>query len=233
LLVLHPTYSLLLVESDPCCWNRWIRSVKNTENLFNTDGFQMIVGRVFATEDPVIRCRAIKMLMSSGGVTQHIRNPIWDYCADLLKEIDINRYVSITEREVAIYQTEEGKIRDEMRDLYAKCKERIEPLTFAIEGDPLGSAKHVQLMIGVVVPLLRSPLVSSLAHRAFRAFRDAAFQPCEDYLHELILHCSVRVLNSAYTNAAWSEELLATQLERTVALLGGKFLKAFTERWPL
>ncbi|VDN18975.1 unnamed protein product [Gongylonema pulchrum] len=189
----------------------------------------MIVGRVFATEDPVIRCRAIKMLMSSGGVTQHIRNSIWDYCADLLKEIDINRYVSITEREVAIYQTEEGvlyntavleqsyaeefdaknvkrenkvatyfnallsyyfgaaqllKIRDEMRDLYAKCKERIEPLTFAIEGDPLGSAKHVQLMIGVVVPLLRSPLVSSLAHRAFRAFRDAAFQPCEDYLRK-------------------------------------------------
>lgn len=72
-----------------------------------------------------------------------------------------------------------------MGSLYAKCKELIEPISAAISGDPLGSAKRIELLITVIVPLLRSPLVSSLAHHAFRSFRDAAFEPCEDYLRKL------------------------------------------------
>lgn len=65
--------------------------MKNVEQLFKEDGVRVIIGRVFATNDPVIRCNAIKMLMSSGGLTSYIRSIVWEYCTDLLKEIDIDR----------------------------------------------------------------------------------------------------------------------------------------------
>ncbi|EFO26464.2 hypothetical protein LOAG_02023 [Loa loa] len=279
--------SLQMVKTDPCCWNRWVRSITNVERLLG-EGGRVIMDRIFSTNDTVIQCNAIRMLMSGGGVTQHIRGIVWAYCTDLLNEIDIDRYVSITHREVAIYNTSDGvlyntavlelsyeeefgaknvkrenktykykeqlleaqlkkelaekkrqegklmpqqekakreellaekKVREELRDLYLKCKERTELLTAAVTSDPIGSGKYVHLLITVVIPLLRSPLVSPLAYNVFRSFRNAAFEPSEDYLHELILHSSVRVLRSIYTDAAWSQESLTVQVERAVALL--------------
>ncbi|KAL4003546.1 HEAT repeat family protein [Acanthocheilonema viteae] len=280
--------SLQVVESDPCCWNRWISSITNVERLLDETGARLMMDRIFSTNDTVIQCNTIRMLMSSGEVTQHIRGTIWAYCIDLLNEVDIERYVTITDREVAIYNTPDGvlyntavldlnyekefgvknvrrenkaykykdqlleaqlkkelaekkrqegklipqqekakkeelliekKVREELHDLYLKCKKCTESLAAAVTGDPIGSAKYVHLLLTIVIPLLRSPLVSSLAYNVFRSFRNAAFDPSEDYLHELILHSSIRVLRSVYMDAAWNQELLTVQVERTIALL--------------
>ncbi|KAK6101449.1 HEAT repeat family protein [Brugia pahangi] len=283
--------SLQLVESDPCCWNRWVRSITNIERLFDKGGALVMMDRIFCTKDIIIQCNAIRMLMSSGGVTENIRGVIWTYCTNLLNEIDIERYVSITDREVAIYNTPDGvlyntavlelnyeeefgiknvkrenkaykykeqllevqlkkelaekrrqegklipqqeeakrneliiekEIRKNLSDLYLKCKERTESIVAAITGDPVGSVKYIQLLISVAIPLLKSPLVSPLAYNIFRSFRNAAFEPSEDYLHELILHSSVRALRSTYMDVAWSQEPLTVQVERTIALLAAR-----------
>ncbi|MCP9259641.1 hypothetical protein DINM_002573 [Dirofilaria immitis] len=279
---------LQVVNSDPYCWNRWVHSITNVERLFDECDAHKMVNRIFSTNDMVIQCNSVKMLISSGRMTQNIRNTFWTYCTDLLNEIDVERYISITDREVAIYNTPDGvlyntavlelsyekefgiknvrrenkaykykeqileaqlkkeiaekrrqegkltpqqekskreellveqKIREELRDLFSKCKVRTESLIAIVTGDSVCSAKYVHLLITIVIPLLKSPLVSSLAYNVFRSFRDAAFDPSEDYLHELILHSSVRVLRSVYTNAAWNQELLTIQVERTIALL--------------
>uniref|UniRef100_A0AAF5PPV6 TOG domain-containing protein n=2 Tax=Wuchereria bancrofti TaxID=6293 RepID=A0AAF5PPV6_WUCBA len=283
--------SLQLVESDPCCWNRWVRSITNIDRLLDKGGALVMMDRIFCAKDVIIQCNAIRMLMSSGGVTKNIRSVVWAYCTNLLNEIDIERYVSITDREVAIYNTPDGvlyntavlelnyeeefgvknvkrenkaykykeqllevqlkkelaekrrqegklipqqekakrnelivekEIRKNLSDLYLKCKERTESLVAAITGDPVGSAKYVHLLISVAIPLLKSPLVSPLAYNIFRSFRNAAFEPSEDYLHELILHSSVRTLRSVYTDVAWSQEPLTVQVERTIALLAAR-----------
>ncbi|VIO91325.1 Uncharacterized protein BM_BM6680 [Brugia malayi] len=283
--------SLQLVESDPCCWNRWVRSITNIERLLDKGGALVMMDRIFCTKDMIIQCNAIRMLMSSGGVTENIRGVIWTYCTNLLNEIDIERYVSITDREVAIYNTPDGvlyntavlelnyeeefgiknvkrenkaykykeqllevqlkkelaekrrqegklipqqeeakrneliiekEIRKNLSDLYLKCKERTESIVAAITGDPVGSVKYIQLLISVAIPLLKSPLVSPLAYNIFRSFRNAAFEPSEDYLHELILHSSVRALRSTYMDVAWSQEPLTVQVERTIALLAAR-----------
>uniref|UniRef100_A0A8R1U018 TOG domain-containing protein n=1 Tax=Onchocerca volvulus TaxID=6282 RepID=A0A8R1U018_ONCVO len=280
--------SFPLVKSDPHCWNRWVRSIINVECLLCERGVRMMMNRIVSVNDMVIQYNAVKMLMSNSGMTQHIRGTIWEYCTDLLIEIDIERYVSITNREIAIYNTPDGvlyntavlelsyeeefgiknvkrenklykykeqileaqlkkelaekrrqegklipqqeeakrkellveqKIREELHDLYLKCKGRTELLIAAVTGDPVGSAKYIHLLITIVIPLLRSSLVSSLAYNVFRSFCNAAFEPSEDYLHELILHSSVRVLRSIYTNTAWNQEPLTIQVERTIALL--------------
>lgn len=57
-------------------------------------------------------------------------------------------------------------------------------LAAAVTGDPMGSAKYAHLLFAVAIPLLRSPLVSSLAFNVFRSFRNAAFEPSEDYLRK-------------------------------------------------
>lgn len=71
-----------------------------------------------------------------------------------------------------------------MNDLYLKCKEGTQSLIAAITGDPVGSKKYVHLLITVVIPLLKSPLVSHLAYDVFCSFRNAAFEPTEDYLRK-------------------------------------------------
>lgn len=82
---------LISVEIDPCCWNRWIRSITSVERLLDESGARVMMDRIFSTNDTVIQCNAIRMLMSSGGVTQHIRGIVWAYCTDLVNEIDIER----------------------------------------------------------------------------------------------------------------------------------------------
>ncbi|VDN06761.1 unnamed protein product, partial [Thelazia callipaeda] len=280
-----------MVESDPSCWNRWLRSITNVNRLFDEKGTNTMIDSVFATTDCVIRSNAIKMLMTSEKVAKSIRGQVWNYCIKLLNDIDVERYVSITDRDFAIYNTPDGvlyntavleltyeqefgcknvkrenkaykykdqifetqlkkelaekrrlegkltsqqeqakrlemnveqKIREELRVLYVDCKERIQPLISVISGDPFSAAKHTSLLFDFVIPLLRSPLVSSLAYEVYRSFRDAAFEPSEDYLPELILHSSVRLFHSFYINMAWSQEPLAKQVEKTIALLAAR-----------
>ncbi|VDK68634.1 unnamed protein product [Litomosoides sigmodontis] len=274
--------TLQMVESDPCCWSRWVNSISSVECLLDEASARVMLDRIFSINDIAIQCNAVRMLMSSGEVTRHIRGIVWAYCINLLNEIEVERYVTITDREVAIYNTPDGvlynvavlelnyeeefgvknaykykeqlleaqlkkelaekklqegklipqqekakseelliekQIREEMHNLCLKCEKCTELLAAAITGDPIGSSKYAHLLFTIVVPLLRSPLVSSLAFNVFRCFRNAAFEPSEDYLHELMLHSSVRVLRSVYTDPAWSEELLVVQVERTVTLL--------------
>lgn len=82
------------------------------------------------------------------------------------------------------------KVREELRDLYLNCKKRTESLAAAVSGDPVGSEKYVHLLIMVAIPLLKSPLVSPLAYNVFRSFRNAAFEPSEDYLRKSYRYCS-------------------------------------------
>lgn len=80
------------VETDPCCWNRWVRSITNVECLLGEGGFRVMMDRIFSTHHTIVQCNAIAMLMSSGGVTQHIRDLVWAYCTDLLNDLDVERY---------------------------------------------------------------------------------------------------------------------------------------------
>lgn len=75
-------------------------------------------------------------------------------------------------------------VREELRMMDKYCANRIGVLCAAIEGNPIGSVAHINLLYEKVIPLLKSPLVSYLAVKAYRSFRNAAFEPSEDYLRK-------------------------------------------------
>lgn len=66
--------------------------------------------------------------------------------------------------------------------MYTLCEEHFLILNAAIRGNPSISVMHTSLLYSVIIPLLKSHLVAQLAFEAFRAFRDATFEPSEDLL---------------------------------------------------
>uniref|UniRef100_A0A0N5AWT6 TOG domain-containing protein n=1 Tax=Syphacia muris TaxID=451379 RepID=A0A0N5AWT6_9BILA len=112
--------------------------------------------------------------------------------------------------------------REELKKLHLDCKNYIGILQAAVEGNPRGSTEHVFLLYDVVIPLLHSPLVSYLAVNAYRSFRDATFEPSDDYLHELVLYASIRTLGAFSLEKEWCEEPLQLQCERVIAMLAAQ-----------
>lgn len=71
-----------------------------------------------------------------------------------------------------------------MRMLYEVCRMNFATLTAVAVGDTAGTAKRIFILTDVVVPLLKSPLVSSLAFSVLRIFCDAAFVSFDGYMRK-------------------------------------------------
>jgi hypothetical protein len=149
---------------------------------------------------------------------------------DQMAEIELRKELAeknrregkLTDRQKKAVEAElktEEKIRKEMADLYGEVSDKMDILSVAALFNPNGATKHIDLLYDIVTPLLKSPLVSELAVKAFLAFRDAFFEPSEDRLHELVAHTSLRVLGSIYTVNEWTQEALEDQLRRTFSAL--------------
>lgn len=61
-------------------------------------------------------------------------------------------------------------------------EKKLDILCVAARYNPSGASNHIDLLYDIVVPLMKSPLVSKLAAKAFFAFRDAFFEPSADRL---------------------------------------------------
>ncbi|KAK0398217.1 hypothetical protein QR680_002482 [Steinernema hermaphroditum] len=113
----------------------------------------------------------------------------------------------------------ESEIRQNLKSLEQHAQEKLFVLAAAIHANPAGSLKYFSLLYDTINGLLKSQLVSKYAVECLLAFRDAAFDPSEDYLHEIVVHATLRELKSSYLFPEWCEESLEDQIGRTFALL--------------
>uniref|UniRef100_A0A1I7Y9J1 TOG domain-containing protein n=1 Tax=Steinernema glaseri TaxID=37863 RepID=A0A1I7Y9J1_9BILA len=113
----------------------------------------------------------------------------------------------------------ESEIRHKLGSLKQFVREKLFVLSAAVHSNPSGSLRYFNLMYGVVNGLLKSQLVSEYAVECVLAFRDAVFEPSEDYLHEIVAHATLRELNSSSLYPNWCEEALEDQIGRTFSLL--------------
>lgn len=69
-----------------------------------------------------------------------------------------------------------------MKQLYDSVKEILNVLSVAVSYDPKGAFNHINLLYDIIVPLLKSNLVSEPTVNAYMAFRDAFFASSADHL---------------------------------------------------
>uniref|UniRef100_A0A914YDF9 Uncharacterized protein n=1 Tax=Panagrolaimus superbus TaxID=310955 RepID=A0A914YDF9_9BILA len=144
---------------------------------------------------------------------------------DQLAEIEIRKALAeknrregkLTDRQkkaIAAEMKSESEIRNRLKELYDKAEILLTVLAEAARYNPQGACYHVTVLYEVVVPLLRSHLVSGLACETFLAFSDAFFEPSSDNLGCLVGTAALRVLNALnYGDVHW-EESLVDQLTR-------------------
>ncbi|TMS37800.1 hypothetical protein L596_004659 [Steinernema carpocapsae] len=113
----------------------------------------------------------------------------------------------------------ESGIRQELLKTQCSAKEKLNILAAAIHANPTGALKHIDMFYVDVIGLLKSPLVSKFAVECFLAFRDSAFDPSDDYLHEIVAHASLREFKSHNLYSEWCDEPLADQIGRSISLL--------------
>uniref|UniRef100_A0A915EVC0 Uncharacterized protein n=1 Tax=Ditylenchus dipsaci TaxID=166011 RepID=A0A915EVC0_9BILA len=113
----------------------------------------------------------------------------------------------------------EQVIREELRQLYDSVQQKMDILSVAARYNPKGAFLNISLLFDVVVPLLKSKLVSHASVSAFLAFRDAFYEPTKDCLHELVAHSQLRLLESVFLHKNWCDEPLKDQLNRAFLLL--------------
>lgn len=62
----------------------------------------------------------------------------------------------------------------------------MDTLSWAIRYDSKGAFNHIALLYDIIVPLLKSNLVSELAVNTYMAFCEAFFTPSADHLRSFI-----------------------------------------------
>uniref|UniRef100_A0A914UVT5 TOG domain-containing protein n=1 Tax=Plectus sambesii TaxID=2011161 RepID=A0A914UVT5_9BILA len=113
----------------------------------------------------------------------------------------------------------ESEVRARLNELYADVERPLSLFAAAVRGNPSGGVARMKLVLNVIVPLLKSPLVFDQVADCWLAIRDAGFDPTDDHLHDLVAYCSMRALGAAHVNEAWTEESLTNQIARTLQLL--------------
>ncbi|KAE9549814.1 hypothetical protein FO519_006979 [Halicephalobus sp. NKZ332] len=104
---------------------------------------------------------------------------------------------------------EESEVRKQMAELYHPVEITFSILAEAARYNPKGACFYVDVLYEVVVPLLKSHLVSSIAAETFLAFSDAFFEPSTDSLGALVGTAALRVLGSlGYADVHWVESLV-------------------------
>uniref|UniRef100_A0A914HYH9 TOG domain-containing protein n=1 Tax=Globodera rostochiensis TaxID=31243 RepID=A0A914HYH9_GLORO len=127
------------------------------------------------------------------------------------KGILSERQKQAVEKELKI----EKEIRSRLKKLYDSFEEKIKSLFLACKKEQKNAYSHIDLFFDVVVPLLRSPLVSKTAVQGYLAYRNAFFEVTDDNLHKLIAQISLRVLRAYFIPDHWLETPLDEQLNQT------------------
>lgn len=77
-------------------------------------------------------------------------------------------------------------MRKHLASLYKDVEEKLEILSVSTRFNPTGAFNHIDLLYEVIIPLLQSPLAAKAAFGPYAAFRDAFFEPSDDYLRMLL-----------------------------------------------
>ncbi|KAK0399047.1 hypothetical protein QR680_002880 [Steinernema hermaphroditum] len=210
---------------------------------------QNLVEIVFATVQLDVKVNMIRLLIAEGDTSSFMNVTIWQKINTLLSAIDISDYYDIPENHYHIFNTPEGVLfntavidenseenvnaknlrRDNKAYSYKEQQAEIQLRKELAEKKRAEGKLTKQQEKAIENELKRESnnmhrrsyemLVSKYAVECLPAFRDAAFDPSEDYLHEIVDHATLRELKSSYLFPEWCEESLEDQIGRTFALL--------------
>uniref|UniRef100_A0A183C1F3 TOG domain-containing protein n=1 Tax=Globodera pallida TaxID=36090 RepID=A0A183C1F3_GLOPA len=215
----HPTNSV--------SGSQWDKCVENLAN-FDVNAYLNIDEReikIFETPDgKLFNEELIDRNMELYDTKNVRRDPSYRTFKEQIEALEALNERAIKNREKGILserqkQAVEKELKIEKACDYRSFREKIKSLFLACKKEQKNAYSHIDLFFDVVIPLLKSPLVSKTAVQGYLAYRNAFFEVTEDNLHKLIAQISLRVLKAYFIPDHWHETPLNEQLNQTFNVL--------------